>query len=378
MTRNTHDVILVGGGIVGVSTAYYLSTRTDLDVALFEADRIGGRSTGRSAGGIRQQFSNELEVRLAMESVERFERFARETDRVTFSRNGYVLLARTDDEATRLRVDATLQRRLGLDVRELAPETLAEYVSYLRTDDIVSANYCPTDGVVDPHSVTTWLAGRAREAGVTVRERTPVTDVRTSNTGTMTVTAGNDEFVAGTVVVAGGVWSEQLLSTAGVSLPVDPTRIQIIVTERHPKIDGDDPFVVDLERRMFFRPEAGSSLLVSGQLPTGDEPVDVRNYETAHDYAFSVAVSEFLLDRTVGLGDLEVANGWAGLKGVTPDGLPLVGPVSDDEGLLVATGFNGHGFMLAPAIGRALSDYVTTETWSDLDLEPFSPRRFDR
>ncbi|MXV60535.1 FAD-dependent oxidoreductase [Natronorubrum sp. JWXQ-INN-674] len=380
MTRETYDVILVGGGIVGISTAYHLSTRTDLDVALFEADRIGGRSTGRSAGGIRQQFATELEVRLAMESVEQFGRFAEETDRVTFSQNGYLLLARTDEEAARLRTNAKRQRQLGLDVRELAPETLTEYVSYLRPDDIVVANYCPTDGVVEPHTVTRWLSDRTREAGATVREQTPVTGVRTNATGETSVIVGNDEISAEHVIVAGGVWSERLFSTMRLSLPVDPTRIQIVVTDHHTEITEDDPFVIDLQRKMFFRPEGGSSLLVSGQHPTADAPADIQSYNKSHDYAFSAAVSEFLLERTTGLEDLQIATGWAGLKGVTPDGLPLVGPVSvdDDEGLIVATGFNGHGFMLAPAIGRALSEYVVEGTWTDLNLEPFSPTRFDR
>lgn len=373
MSRQRYDVIVVGGGAVGVCTAYHLAQHTD-SVGLFEADRIGRGSTGLSAGGIRQQLPAEREVRLAMDSVEQFQQFGRRTDRVAFEQHGYLVLARTDREAARLETDARMQREIGLDVTSVPPNSVGAYAPFLRTDDLVGANYCPTDGVANPRAFVEWLANRAEERGVDVHQRTPVTRIRTRHGRATGVEADGDRYDADHVVVATGIWSNELASPIGDELPIEPVRIQIVKTEVNPAVAETDPFVVDLHEEVLFRPENGA-LLVCGQ-GSASTPASLHAYERSYDRSFGTRVQAYLRRRTAGLGASDIVSGWAGLKGITPDGLPLVGPYPGVGGLSVAAGFNGHGFMLAPAVGRELGAFVATGNWQTVDLEAFAPGRF--
>lgn len=375
MNRRSYDVIIIGGGAIGVCTAYHLSRSSDLRVALFEANQIGGGSTGLSAGGIRQQLFHEREVQLAIDAVDQFQRFNQESDQFTFEQNGYLVLARTAQEADQLQDHARMQRGVGLEVEGISMDAVQSRAPYLTLDDITAANYCSTDGVVDPNLFTNWAAERAKEQGVKIHQHSPVTDIKTQNGSVRGVNVGEDRYNAKNILIAGGVWSNKLISYVGDSLPLEPTRIQIGVVRGDTALSGTEPFVMDYSDKVLYRPTNNDSLMVCGQ---GDQSAvdNLSDYKKSHDRSFEKQVVDYLDRKCAGFNNPTVTNGWAGLKAITPDSLPLIGEHQNYYGLYVAAGFNGHGFMVAPAVGRELSKKITSGDWGTVNLNPFSPYRF--
>jgi sarcosine oxidase subunit beta len=373
MTDGHFDVGIVGGGAIGTSLAYALADR-DVDTALFEADRLGSGSTVRAAGGIRQQFGNDRKTRLAMESRALFDEFAAASDDVEVRENGYLFLAQTEAEAAGFEADAERQRDLGLDVSLLDPEACTRLVPDLVTDDLVLGKYCPTDCLVDPGAVTTWLGECAAAMGARVAEGEAVTDVRVADGAVSGVETTAGSYDCDVVVNAAGVWAPAVAATVGVSLPITPERIQLVFTEGA-HVPADAPFVVDVHERRYVRP-GDEGTMFGGANADEEGPADPDDYETAYDDAFVDQTAAFAR-RRLDDGDLTVTDGWAGLKGLTPDGDPLVGEVDAVDGFYVAAGGNGHGLILAPALGRALARHLDTGSWGEITLDPYDPDRFE-
>ena len=367
-----HEVVVVGGGAVGVCTALSLA-ELGHDVGLFEANRIASGATGKSVGGIRQQFSDDLRTRLMMESRGIFSDYAAQSERITVDEIGYLFLARTEAQADALRRDFRRHGEMGLDTRLVEPESLTELVPSLRTDDLALGKHCPTDCVTDPYLVTTWLAERAAEKGVTIYENTAIRSLVSEGDRLTGVETDEGLVSAESVVVSAGISSNELLDTVDVEMAMVPKRIHAAVTEEMNTKMDDQPFTVDLGTRMYFRPEGSRSLLIGGSVPQSMERATDGN--TRHTPDFLPVVAEFMMERTVGFEDVGIRSSWAGWKGVTPDGLPFVGSVPRIDGLFVATAFNGHGFMLAPVIGRELANRIATGAWGAFDLSRFSPAR---
>ncbi|MFC6723258.1 NAD(P)/FAD-dependent oxidoreductase [Halobium palmae] len=377
MSAKHFEVVVIGGGAIGAGLAHSLADR-GVDTALFEADHLGAGSTVRSAGGIRQQFSDDRKTRLAMESRRLFDEYAAAAgDAFDVCETGYMFLAQTDAEADGFREDATHQRALGLDVDLLEPMACADRVPGLKTDDLVLGKYCPTDCVTDPGAVTRWLGERAASMGVRVSEDEPVIDVHTDGAGGDVTAVETPEATYGcdAVVDAAGVWAAHVAATVGVEIPITPARVQLAFTAEEP-VPADAPFVVDIHERRYFRPADNGRTMFGGANVHDEAPVDPTNYDTEYDEAFVEQTVSFARKRLT-VGDVSIEDGWAGLKGLTPDGDPLVGEVDAVPGFYLAAGCNGHGFMLAPALGRALARRLDTGEWGDIDLDPYDPDRFD-
>jgi sarcosine oxidase subunit beta len=373
---STHfEIGIVGGGAIGVNLAYFLADR-GIDVGLFEADRLGSGSTIRSAGGIRQQFGDERKIRLAMRSREHVDEYAAESDAVEVRENGYLFLAQTESEAAGFKADAERQRDLGLDIELLDPEECARFVPDLVTDDIALGKYCPTDCLVDPGTVIDWLGARAAAMGAHIGENEPVTDVRVADGAVTGIKTSEGTYDCDAVVDAAGVWAPAVAATADVSLPIAPSRIQLVFSEEA-HVPADAPFVVDLHERRYIRPaDSPGATMFGGTNARDDDSVDPDSYETDYDDAFVDQTADFAR-RRLGAADLSVTDGWAGLKGLTPDGDPLVGEVDAVDGLYVAAGCNGHGLILAPALGESLARFLDTGSWGEIDLDPYDPDRFE-
>jgi sarcosine oxidase subunit beta len=372
MTHAQYEVCVVGGGIVGASLTDALADR-GVDVALFEADDLGGGSTVRSAGGIRQQFGDDRKIRLAMESRDQFAAYADESDAFDLEERGYLFLAQTEDEAAGFEADAARQQDLGLDVELLDPGDCPRFVPNLRTDDLTRGKYCPTDCVVDPGAVTRWLGERAASTGATVATGEPVTDVHTADGAVAGVETTDGRYDCDVVVNAAGVWAGAVAESVGVSLPITPARIQIVFAgDRH--VPANAPFVVDVHERRYVRPATDGRTMFGGANVHEEGPADPETYDGAYDGAFVDQTATFARDR-LGVADLSVVDGWAGLKGLTPDGDPLVGEVDAVEGFYVAAGWNGHGFMIAPSVSRSLAAYLDTGSWGSVDLSAYDPDR---
>jgi sarcosine oxidase subunit beta len=368
--RSTADVVVIGGGVIGTSIAYHLAKMGGPDVVLLEKEPIlGTGSTGKCAGGIRQQFSTAVNVQLAMESVRFFQHFRHELDvDPDFRQYGYLFLATTEADEDTFRGNVHLQRRLGLEVDVLSPQQAQQLVPALNVDDVVLGTYCATDGYADPHSVVQGFAKGARQLGVDIQTGAVVTHIDVSKGAVRAVTSSEGTIHTATVVDAAGPWFAEVAGMAGLELPVRPYRRQIFVTEPFGGIPECTPMVIDFAPSFYFRRE-GPGVLMG--MSDEEEP---SSFNTHVDWAFLARVAEQAMHRAPVLAQAGIMEGWGGLYAVTPDDNPILGLVPEVEGFVCAGGFSGHGFMLAPAVGRAIAELILTGR-SSQSISPLTVHR---
>jgi len=327
---------------MGASIAFHLASLGARDVVLADRQGIAAGATSKAMGGVRQQFSTAAEVRLAQASI----RFFEELGPPLFEQVGYLFLATTEKGLAELEERRELQAQLGVPVEAVDPS----FVQGLRTDDVLGAVNCPTDGVADPAAVTRELVRRALKLGVEVREGTDAATID-----------------ADVLVIACGPWSAELAAARGVELPIRPLCRQLLETGPLELPQGL-PMVLEAETGFHFR-RRGDKLVLAMADP---EP----------RWGFEEQVDETLIeDRLARLhhrypraAGAEIERSWAGLYDMTPDAHPILGEVAD--GVYAACGFSGHGFMQSPAVGRALAEEILGESPS-LDLGPYRLDRFE-
>lgn len=366
----TADVVVIGGGVIGCSLAYHLA-RERRRVVLLERETLGSQSTGRCAGGVRQQFSAELNVRMQRWSVARFERFKEEIGHpLDFRQIGYLFLLTEPAQVTSFQDQFRMWRRCGLtEARWLDAEEARRLSPEIRVDDVRAATFCPSDGIASPVDVTDGYAAAARRAGATLLEGCAVTAIDVAGERVAGVRTSDAGAVSAPIVIdAAGAWAGRVAALAGVELPVEPYPRHVFVTEATPTIPRHNPMTIDMTSSFYFHPEGEGILFGMGERderPTFEQRVDPTFLEKV------AAVAERRLPLLLDLG---VRSSWVGLYEVTPDHQPFLGPVEEVEGFWCACGFSGHGFQMAPAVGHLLTQWML-EGRSDLDLGPFSPRR---
>jgi sarcosine oxidase subunit beta len=365
----TAEAIIIGAGVIGCSIAYHLAKMGCPDVAVLERDHIGSGSTSKCAGGIRQQFSTETNIKLSTESVHFFERFEDETGYpADFRQNGYLMLATTEEELEAFRQSVTLQRRLGVDVHLLSPQEAREIVPQLIVGDILGATYCATDGYADPYSVAQGFASAARRLGAKIHESREVMNIERCHRIWRVSTTG-DEFESPIVVNAAGAYAGKVGKMVNLDIPVYPSRRHIFVTAPLDEIRRDSPMVVDFHNGFWFRRE-GPSLIFGMRNP--GEP---EGFDTSIDWDFLLKIAEVACHRLPFLEDIGIVRAQAGLHDDTPDANAIIGKIPEIDGLYLACGFSGHGFMHSPAVGRVMAELVlggeTTIDVSSLTAERF-------
>ncbi|MWV65125.1 FAD-dependent oxidoreductase [Halorubrum sp. JWXQ-INN 858] len=361
-------VAVVGGGAVGVTAAADLAAR-DAAVTLFERGDLGDGSSGRAAGVLYDAYAEDVDAALAARAMERFRELSGSLPGFEFTPCPYVIAVRDgDDDAEAVPAMVDRMRAHGRDVSVVDPEALGERFP-LATDDLAVAAVAEGAGWADPGSYVSAMADRAREAGVTIETGVEVElaeggeggdggEVEEGGDGGDGGEGGNDTLeptlrVDGTprrfdaVVVAVGAHTERFFSTAEVRLPVKPYRVQALVSDAA----YDGPMTYDATAGVYFRPHPAGLLAGDGTVPVEADPDD---YDRDGDDWFVEDVSVTLRERA--RHDPAVDRAWAGLCTATPDGDPLVGPVAD--GVFVAAGWQGHGFMRAPAFGEHLATGV--------------------
>jgi sarcosine oxidase subunit beta len=370
-------VVVVGGGIVGLASAYYLADR-GVDVTVLEKGSLGGGSTGRANGGIRAQFTSAVSVALSRESVRVWERFG-ETFGVDigYRRPGYLFLLRRAGTARRFREHVALQNDHGVPSEFLAPEAAVEHCPGLRPESYAGATYCPTDGFADPHLALQGFSRAATRAGAEVRTGVEVTDVRVVDGGVRGVETTGGSHDADFVVNAAGPWAASVGAMAGLDLPVSPRRRQLLVAEPERPVPGDVPLTVDVDDGVHFRPERAGRAVVGGRFGGADPEQDPDRYRRSNDVDWAVET----LEHASGVADYfgpetELVGGWAGLYAVTPDHHPVIEETL--PGLVNAVGFSGHGFMQSPATGRVVAELVLDGEARTVDVSPLAADRFSR
>jgi sarcosine oxidase subunit beta len=349
------DVVIVGAGCIGASIAYHLGV-AGVRALVLEKEKLAGLgSTGQCAGGVRQQFSTPVNVRLSRLSIEAFARMNEELEYEgeLYWPVGYLFCVSDPQRWRTFQENVAMQRALGVPVTTMTPEEVAQRWPVLRTDDLAGATFCPSDGLADPHGVTEAYFAAARRLGARFEFDCAVTGVRTAGGQVRGVDTSTGPVDAPLVINAAGPFAAQVAAMAGIELPVRPVRRQIFTTHPLAWLPPDFPMVVDVGTGVYMHRESGGLLLGLA------DPAEPESFHTNIDLEFRDHVFLLGFERLPGLEDAGYRNGWGGLYEVTPDNNAILGPVPGLSGFLLANGFSGHGFMHAPAVGMVLADMAT-------------------
>lgn len=347
------SVVVVGGGVIGLSTAYHLAAAGVPDVVLLERDTFGSGSTCRAAGGVRAMFSDPVNIELGLRGLRVFERFADDLGQdIDLHRSGYLFLLDDPGDVADFEAAVALQNSLGLPSRMIDPAEAQRLSPMVDTAGLLAAAWSPEDGHCTPESVVLGYAGAARRAGARLVPHCAVTGVEVVDGEVRAVLTDAGRIGTDTVVCAAGAWSRALGAMVGVNLPVEPVRRQILVTEPMPGVDPATPFTIDFATSLYFHRE-GPGLLLGMS-----DPDETPGFSVARSDAWLPRLGAAIERRVPALAEVGIASGWAGLYEMTPDHNALVGEASSVSRFLYATGFSGHGFLMGPAIGEVMRDLV--------------------
>ena len=370
VTVASPDVVVIGGGCIGASIAYHLVMRGVRRVLVLERDSLGSGSTSRNAGGIRQQFSTEINVQLSQRSLPRFEHFADEFGiDIQFHQVGYLFLITEDRDVAPFERSLALQTRLGVPVQRLDRSGVREVFPELVCDDLRFATFCAKDGYADPSSILNGFVSRARAGGAMFRTAAAVTAIDVEHGRVTGVRIGDERIACGTVVNAAGAWAGEVGRLVGIDLPITPLRRQMFVTESAPGLTRPIPLTIEFSTGFYMHRESGGVLM---GMP---DPSDAPGYREDVNWSFVPMVVERALARVPQLAQTGIRTGIAGLYEDTPDKHPILGTVDDVEGFIVAAGFSGHGLQHAPATGDLIAELFTNERLS-LDISSLRFGRF--
>lgn len=370
MPGTARDVVIVGGGIVGASIAYHLAKKGQRGILIIERDTLGSGSTGKNAGGIRLQFSTEINVRLSQRSVARLECFADEMGiDIQFHQVGYLILITDARDVASFERSLALWSRLGVPARRLARGDIAGVFPEVVTDDVLFATFCPKDGHADPSSMLGGYVTGARRLGVAFRDHAEVTGIEVERGHVSAVRVGDERIPCGTLIVAAGAWTAPVAAMAGVDVPIVPLRRQILVTDRIAGFDHPFPLTVEFATGLYMHRESGGVLLGMA------DPADGPGYNETVNWDFLATVIERAVARLPLLERAAIRTAWAGLYEDTPDKHPILGRVGAVGGLILAAGFSGHGVMHAPATGELIAELVC-EGRTSLDITSLGLDRF--
>lgn len=369
------DVVVVGGGCVGTSAAFFLARMGAGRVLLVERDRVAGGPTARTVGIVRLHYSHRPLVELARRSLDRFVHFQDLTGRsADFTHAGFLLLA-PEAELDGLKANVELQRQLGVRAEVLKPEEVTRLDARMNVEGVAGAAYEPEAGYADGYATARGFAAAARESGVEIWEGVEAQRVEVSDGRVTGVHTARGWVGCARVLVAARVWSAALLKPLGVALPMVASREQVVQLGPPPDFGPLQLIVEDLTLGFYARPEAGGTVLAGVLEEEPEEVVDPDRYNPGVDWAFVERVGRLWSRRYPGAADARWRGGYASIYDVTPDWQPVLGPVEEVEGLFVAAGFSGHGFKLSPALGEELARWVCGEE-PTVELRPFSLRRF--
>ncbi len=361
-------VVIVGGGIMGLALAHNLAKRGETDVVVLERGYLLAGATGRNGGGVRMQWGTPTNIELAKRSIDLMKEFARELGiNIWLRQGGYLFLAKSDAVARRLERSATLHNQHGVRTEILTPDAARDVVPELSMKGVVSCAFNPDDGVIFPWPFLWGYAHSCARAGIRVETFTDVTGFEVSGGLIRKVKTDRGDIACDTVVLAAGAWSPEVARLAGVSLPNEPHRHEILSTEPLKPFLG--PLVSVLDSGLYFSQSMRGEIV--GGMGNPREPAALNQGSTA---GFLSRFSRGLLEQLPTCGRVKVLRQWAGCYDVTPDNSPILGRTPGLENLLQLNGFVGHGMMMAPAVGERMAAWMTGQ--KDELFERFTLRRF--
>ncbi len=373
---DTADIVVVGGGCEGTSTALQLARRGAGRIVLVEKQDIASGAPGRSSANVRMHYAHEALARMAFAARKIFEQF----DEVIggecgFRRTGFIaLVPPADSEA--LRSIVAMHRQIGIDARALSPAELESVEPRLMHEGVGAAAWEPESGHADPHTTTASYAAAARRQGVEIRTGVEVRRIVADARGIAGVETDRGTIETRTLVVAAGYRTRELLSPLGVDIPLTPVRHAIAIVQRAAEFGPMHPTISDRVLGSYYRPE-GSELTLIGTTAPYDGHVDP---EVETDRAVPPdelqTLSGRFWQRFPSQAAAVLRGGYTGVYDCSPDLQPMLGPVRPLPGLYIAVGFSGHGFKLSPVVGQLMAEKITTGRTTLVDLDLFSPMRF--
>jgi sarcosine oxidase subunit beta len=371
--KTSADVVIIGGGIMGASTAYHLAKRGATDVVVLETGEMFGLgSTGLNAGGVRYQFATSVNIELSKLSIAVMERFAREMDQeVGLRQCGYLFMLDRDEDLAQFRKNVALQNKHGVPSQIVDAKQIGELAPEVSLDGIIGGSWCPRDGLVDPNGLLQGYVSNARRLGATLLTSTPATAIDVAGGRVRRVVTPAGSIETETVVIAAGPWSAAIGAMAGIDLPIQPIRRQIAVTGPIAGLRPDFPFVIDFSQSLYFHREGGG--LLTGMSNRDEQP----GFDTSVDDDWRLHHLERAMERLPLLADADIAAEWAGLYEVTPDDQPILGRLPGVDGLVVCAGFSGHGLMHGPAAGLLMAEEILDSRAHTIDIDPLRWTRFE-
>lgn len=372
--KERYDVVVIGGGCIGVSVAAHLAEMGCRDVVILEKERfLGTGATGKCAGGVRVQFSTPVNIQMSKYSIDEFE-IMDQSDGVGLVQCGYLFLMSKDLHKKIYDRNRELQRSYGADVRFVEKNDIESLVPNVDVSRIIGGNFCPTDGLVDPGMLVESYRKKARNLDVDIELETEVTGIQVENGKVNMVETSKGSVKTGLVINAAGPFAGAVGEMAGLEIPIGPVRRMITTTGTLDFVTDKFPMTVDIETGLYMHKE-GNGLLI-GMANKAEKP----GFDESVDEAFLDEMLMAALDVMPALGEAEIKTRypgtWAGLYEVTPDHHSIIGPHPDAEGFFIVAGFSGHGLMHAPAAGKAVAEAVVAGKSKTLDIHPLRFERF--
>jgi sarcosine oxidase, subunit beta len=365
----TAGIIIIGGGIIGTSIAYHLALKKAKGVVLLEKGMLGEGSTAKCAGGIRAQFSTEINIRFSLESFNTWNHFQEIMGmELDFKKVGYLFLAAGEEEWTVFQNNSKLQHQFGIPVELLTPREIQYRWPYLRVDDLKGGTFCAWEGYAGPYEALSGFTRGARRGGVKIFEGTEVLQILRNGSRVAGVRTQWGDIASPIVVNAAGPYAGEVGRMAGADVPVQPFRRQLFFTRPFPHIPDPVPLVIDFNRGWYFRRE-GLGLLISG--PKDDFP----SFNLNLDYEAMVEVARNSMHRVPIMEKAEIDRGWAGSYEISPDNHAILGECTGLKGFFLANGFSGHGFQHSPAAGKVMAELILGEK-PFIDISCLSLDRF--
>ena len=373
---NTADVVVIGAGVNGASTAYNLLTHGAKKVLLIEKYLIASGGTGRSAAIVRQHYSSEVLVRMVLRSIDVFHHFDEAIGgSAGFVKCGYAFLV-PKSSAEPFRRNIQLQQHLGVDTRIISKQDLLELEPRLELSDVEQICYEPGSGYADPHDTTYSYVNRFRELGGELLQMTSVDGLIMEHGAVRGVRTSKGDIAAGAVVNAAGPWAQPVAKWAGVDVPVKVTREEEIVLETR-DVGGPPRLAIsDACKAIYYRPLGRSQTLLGRGFPKDYEEVDPDHFKESADREFIEEATARLMARLPSFDKALLLNAYTGLYDVSPDWHPILGKVEGVGGFYLCAGFSGHGFKIGPSVGELMAEEILDGRAHSIDIEPLRFERF--
>ncbi len=376
------EILIIGGGVVGASVAYHLKRRGVKDVLILEREnRQGLGSTGKATGGVRAQFETDINIKMSLYSLDFFQNWDFDCG---YEPRGYLFFATDENQFDYLRRNVEKQKSLGVKAVEIVDtQTISEIVEGLNCEDIVGGSFGGGDGFINPLAVMQGFTTQAIAKGTKIQTETLVLSIETSGGKVIGVETNTGRIEAEKIVLCSGAWAKNLAITAGVDLPVEPQKRQIVWAKTAKPLPANLPMVIDLGSGFHFRPaldfiNPSADADSTGVLFAYPDTDAQTSFDTNFDESFIPKVYERARHRAPFLADTTVVREKcrAGLYENTPDHHAIIGGCAAVEGLYFCNGFSGHGVMHSPASGRAMAEIILDGEASFLDVSCLSLERF--